>query len=430
MLGGLAAGIVTVRLYPLPIRALGWLAARRSDFVPVLGLRTIGRHPAAANLPLLMLMLTAAFGAFASVVASSVDRGQVAASYLKVGADFRVEAAGLGALVPAADPAAIPGVEAVATGFVDTSAAFASTPKQRASIYLRVVATDAFERVAAGTAAEPRWPAEFGPAPAGADVGTEANPIPAILSAALPYGSPGLGTGDIFRMTVNGYPMTFRLVEQRSTFAGVRDATPFAIVPLDWVQAAIGAQALAPTVLWVRAPADAAAGVAADFPAARGVVHIVSRHDAYALLHDAPLGAAIGTGYGVALVLAAIYMALTIIGALILSAARRTRDLAYLRTLGVTARQALALTVLEQATPVLLAIAPGIALGIGLAILCEPGLGLATFVGTSGVPLFVDWGAIGLIVAALGGVVAAAVIVGTWLSRRARLADALRVGED
>jgi putative ABC transport system permease protein len=79
-LSGLAAGIVAMRVYPLPIRALGWLAARRRDVVPVLGLRTIGRHPAAANLPVLVLMLTAAFGTFSSVVASSIDRGQVVAS--------------------------------------------------------------------------------------------------------------------------------------------------------------------------------------------------------------------------------------------------------------------------------------------------------------------------------------------------------------
>ncbi|MGH3074567.1 MAG: hypothetical protein ACRDQC_06570, partial [Gaiellales bacterium] len=175
VLGGLAAGIVTIRLYPMPIRALGWLAARRRDFVPVLGLRTIGRHPAAANLPLLMLMLTAAFGAFASVVASTVDRGQVAASYLKVGADYKVEAVGLGALVPSEDPATIPSVEAVAKGYVDSSAEFASTPKQRGSIYLDVREAIAFDRVAAGTAADPHWPRAFVEAPSGAGVGTDAN---------------------------------------------------------------------------------------------------------------------------------------------------------------------------------------------------------------------------------------------------------------
>jgi putative ABC transport system permease protein len=114
---------------------------------------------------------------------------------------------------------------------------------------------------------------------------------------------------------------------------------------------------------------------------------------------------------------------------MVLSAAGRTRDLAYLRTLGVTARQALELTVMEHGPPVVLALIPGVLLGIGIAILVEPGLRLATFVGSSGVPLSIDWGALALLVAGLASVVAMAVGAGTWLARRARPTDALRMGE-
>jgi len=60
-----------------------------------------------------------------------------------------------------------------------------------------------------------------------------------------------------------------------------------------------------------------------------------------------------------------------------------------------------------------LALVPGVALGIWMAILCEPGLGLATFVGTGGdVSLFIDWPALALLVGALVGVVAAAITAG------------------
>ena len=45
VLVGVAVGLLTIRLYPLPVRAIGWLAARRRDLVAVLGLRTIGRDP-------------------------------------------------------------------------------------------------------------------------------------------------------------------------------------------------------------------------------------------------------------------------------------------------------------------------------------------------------------------------------------------------
>jgi putative ABC transport system permease protein len=114
----------------------------------------------------------------------------------------------------------------------------------------------------------------------------------------------------------------------------------------------------------------------------------------------------------------------------VLSGERRTRALAYLRTLGVTGRQALALTVMEHLPPVLLALIPGVAVGIAVAVLCQPGLGLDAFVGATGVPLFVDWPSIALMAVALIAVVAVAVAGGTWISSRARVSQALRAGED
>ncbi|MEO8273576.1 MAG: FtsX-like permease family protein [Chloroflexota bacterium] len=430
VLSGLAAGIVALRLYPLPIRALGWLAARRRDFVAVTGLRTIGRSPASANLPLLVLLLTAAFGAFSSVIAASLDRGQIVASYLEVGADFRLQENGIGALSPLLKPAEIPGVEAVAPGMVDPTAAFSRHPSQQATTYLAAVDPRSYAVVTAGTAADPAWPAAFLGDPAGADLGTDANPIPAILSNQLPIGSGDLAPGDTFRMTVNGHQMTFLLIEQRARFPGIGRPVTFAVVPYNWVEAATPAHLLPPSVMWVRGPATVTEPLAAALVASHSDARTASRYVAYGLLHDAPLAAAIPFGYSLALLAAAMYMSLTIIGSLVLSAARRTRDLAYLRTLGVSARQALALTIMEHAPPVLLAVIPGVALGIGVAILCEPGLGLAAFTGTDVAALFVDWPALGVLVAALVGVVAAAVTTGTWLSRRARLVDALRIGDD
>ena len=320
----------------------------------------------------------------------------------------------------------------MAPGIVDSSAGFASAPNQRATIYLEAVDPRAYEEVAAGSAARSAV-AERVPGGAGGHRprhGGESHPGHP-LRRSCRSGSADLAPGDTFRITVAGQSMTFRLVQQRASFPGIGERASFAVVPFNWVQAAFGNRLLPPSVMWLRAPGDVAGRLAATVAEVPGSARIVSRYDAYAALHDAPLRAVIATGYGLALVIAAIYMALTIIGALVLSAARRTRDLAYLRTLGVTAPQALALTIMEHVPPVLLALVPGVALGIGVAILCEPGLGLATFVGTSGgVPLFVDWPALALMVAALIGVVATAVTAGTWLSRRARLVDALRIGED
>jgi putative ABC transport system permease protein len=432
VLSGLAAGIVAVRLYPLPIRALGWLAARRRDIVPVLGLRTIGRQPASANLPILVLLLTAAFGAFASVVASSLDHGQVVASYLDVGADYRIEKIEIGGLATVLDPTKVAGVATVAPGIVDPLAGFTGAPNQRASIHLEAIDPATYDQVTAGTPADPKWPAVFlaDPATAGPGLGTPDNPIPAILSTRLPTGSANLAPGDTFKVLVEGRSLTFGLIERRDDFPGIGPVGSFAIVPFDWVQAAFGTRLVSPSVLWLRAPGGLSAPLAAEISGVGEAARVVSRYDAYAALHDAPFGAVIVAGYGAALVTAAIYMAMTIIGAVILSAARRTRDLAFLRTLGVTDVQRLALTVMEHAPPVVLAIVPGVVLGIAIAILCAPGLGLDTFVGANGVPLYIDVPALAVMVAALVGVVAVAVAAGTWLSSRARMADALRIGDD
>ena len=429
VLSGLAAGIVALRLYPLPIRALGWLAARRRDIVPVLGLRTIGRLPAAANLPLLVLLLTAAFGAFSAVIASSLERGQVVASYRATGADFRVVHVGIGGL-SMLDRTTIPGAEAVATGIIDATAPFFGAPNQRTSIYFEAIDPRAYEAVLAGAPVAPAWPRPFLDEPQGDDVGTEQNPIPAILSLRLPSASAGLAPGDTFVVTVRGEPLTFELVEQRANFPGLGDRAPFAIVPYTWVRAAFGDRPPPPSVLWVRGSADVAGSLATTIAEVREDARVFSRYDAYAAIHGAPFGSAVGTAYVVALVVALVYLALTIVGTQVLSAARRARDLAYLRTLGISPSQAVALTIVEHAPAVVLALVPGVALGIGVAMLCEPGLGLAAFVGFSGVPLHIDWAVLAVMVAALVGVMAAAIAIGTWLSRRARLIDALRIGED
>lgn len=429
VLSGLAAGIVAMRLYPWPVRGLGWLAARRRDLVPVLGLRSVGRQGAAANLILVVLLLTAAFVAFASVIVASLERGQAAASYGAVGADYRVEQTGVTSLAPMS-PSSIPGVQAAAFGFIDPTTPFSSVPTQRAGLLLDAVDPVAYRAVTAATVAEPQWPGGFLAEPAGSDIGTETNPIPAILSWQLPSGSADLQPGSTFVMTINNQRLTFTLVGRSDGMPGIGEPGAFALAPYPWLKAANLTVPMRPSVLWIRGGPEVRAGLAAEAAKVAGTTRITSRHDVVQGLHNAPFSTAITAGFQIAVIVAELYLALTVIGSLVLSSARRTRDLAYLRTLGVTGAQALSLTVMEHAPAVLLAVVPGIALGIGVALLLEPSLGLSTFVGAGGVQPFVDWPALALLSAILLGVVAAAILGGTWLSRRARLVNALRVGEE
>ncbi|HEX2626686.1 MAG TPA: FtsX-like permease family protein [Candidatus Limnocylindrales bacterium] len=428
-LSGLAAGIVALRLYPVPVRALGWLAAKGRGFVPVVALRTVARHSAGANLPLLVLLLTAAFGTFASVVGTSIDRGQVAASYLDIGADYRLDNALGGVLPPSLDVARVDGVQAAAAGLIDSGARIGTTiGNGGGAIYLEVIDSAAYAAVGAGTAADPAWPSDY-TAPFSPDgIGTAANPIPAILSTKLPTGIGQLPPGTTFQMEAARTIMTFRVVARRATFAGIDLRAPWAVVPLDQVKAAAG-HFVAPTSYWVRGGDSVGAALAAAVEANHGNARVIARSDTYSRLHDAPLVRALSIGYALAVVLAAAYMAFTIIGSMVLSAARRTRDHAFLRTLGVSSGQRMALTLMEHAPPVLLGLLPGVALGVAIAILVEPGLGLINFVGGQQVPLFIDWPGLGVMIAALVATVVIAVAGGSWLASRARVADALRIGE-
>jgi putative ABC transport system permease protein len=128
--------------------------------------------------------------------------------------------------------------------------------------------------------------------------------------------------------------------------------------------------------------------------------------------------------------LAAAYAAFVIVLALLLTARSRLRDLAYLRALGLSRKQAVAVTAGELAPPFVVAVVVGTALGLATAYLVEPGLDLtALAAGGRDVALRLDpvaplLLAVGLLVVAAVAVWATAAVV-----RRMSLSRSLRMGE-
>ena len=228
----------------------------------------------------------------------------------------------------------------------------------------------------------------------------------------------------------------FKVVGFIDDFPGVPRGTTFVIAPLALVVDALGAPERRPTVLFVRGPADigpalrTAVGPEAVGAEAVGAGVVASRHDLLAGERAAPLVAAVGQGFGVALGAAAAYAILAVVAVVALDAQRRARELAYLRTLGLSEGQAVALTFVEHAPPALLALGIGVVLGLGLAWLLEPGLGLAAFIdpGTP-VHLQVDWTAVVAMGLSMLVVVGILVLANAWLARRLDPAQALRIGD-
>jgi putative ABC transport system permease protein len=426
ILAGVAAGIVATRLYPFPIRAVGWLAAKGRGLVPVLGLRAVGRRPSLATTPLLVLMLTAAFGSFALVVTGSVERGQLEASWRAVGADYRLQTPA-GSLLEL-DTAAVPGVGAVAPAYV-LDAAPLEQGLSRVRIPLVAIDAAAYEQVVAGAPVQPAWPAAMKDPARMAATGSADDPIPAVMSRTVP-GGVVIQAGARQRLQLGSQWLNFEIVEVRDSMPGLVQADWFMVAPLApfTAQEALRVQ---PNAAFVRGPAGLEDQLGAAVTSnAVGDLAVSSRHAWYAALQGSPLIAVVAAGFRVGMLVALVYATLSIITALTLTAARRTRDLAFLRPLGLSLGQSAGLTIVEHGLPVLLAIVPGIATGVAIAVLLEGSLGLEAFIGSGGAyRVELDWLAIGAIAAVLAGVVAASIAVSAWLSGRVKVVDALRTGE-
>lgn len=431
LLIGLAVGLLTIRLYPLPVLALGWLMARRRDLVPVLGLRNLGRHPTTGYLPLLILMLTVAIGSFSSVIAVSIERSQFEVAWQEVGADYRVESPTGSALGPSVDPGAVAGVEAVAAGLIATEVPLSTGPGRRFSMLFEAIEPAAHANVLASLPVSLDLPPSFAQPPTGLGTGTADLPIPAAVSIRLPNGADPLATGDVFELGIDGQTLTFRVEGFVASFPGIARTEPFVIAPFESVAAAWQGSPPRPTTYFLRGPAGLEGGLRAKQEDGPGMPLVTSRYERFAAMHDAPLVAAVVGGFAVALGVAGAYAALAVVAVVILHAQRRSRELAFLRTLGLTERQVAGLTLVEQGLPVVLALVVGVALGLGLAWLLAPGIDLAAFSsrGTT-VLLQVDPGSIAGVVVAVVAVVAVAIAASSWLARRLDLGQALRIGEE
>jgi hypothetical protein len=88
------------------------------------------------------------------------------------------------------------------------------------------------------------------------------------------------------------------------------------------------------------------------------------------------------------------------------------------------------LTFVEHAPPTVVALAVGVVLGLGVAWLLEPGLGLGAFIGPAApVRLQVDWTAVAAIAVTVLAAIIVMVAASSWLARRLEPTRALRIGD-
>ena len=417
---GLAVGLLTVRLYPLPLQAAGWFADGWRGMVPAFGLRRAARTGDVGSLPLIVLLVTVAIGAFSSTIFVTVERGQSAAAWQEVGADLAVTP-GTRPFPPDFDATTLPGVEAAARTHVDTAVLGG---RGGARVQMNALDTPAYAEVTAGTEADPRLPRSM----RGAPIPDE--PIPAILSASVARGgSRQLRVGDEVEMLVSARTLTLRVDSIRTSFPGVDAGAAWLVVPLETLRAAAGDRVFAASEIFLRAPEATAASVQAAMDEVLPATQVTGRREVLEALRAGPLVRGVGAGFVLAVAIAIVYAALATTAALVLLAAVRSRETAHLRTLGMTPRGLLGLSVVEHGPAVIVATGIGVALGVGVAWFVAPGLDLAGLIGSSiDVALVIDWQVVGLLLLALVVVLAVGIALSSWIGRRASLAGSTRQG--
>jgi putative ABC transport system permease protein len=369
-LAGIAAGLTAIRLVPLPLRAVGALARRGRGLIPMLALRR-AVHGGTTAAVLIVLLAAASIGAFSSAALVHLDRASNAAAWHEIGAPIRVTSQ-VGTLPTGLDPTALPGVRSSAALF----SAFIQVGPRNVRVQFVAVDLPAYEAMVAGTPADPEPTADMlATAPPG-------GVVPVLASANLVGRSDGVQLGQRLDVVAEGYHYPITVVGSRATFPTFDPDAVFIVASRPQLQAIHPEAQLSPVTLFLDAPEAELDAIRTAVTSQATAATVESRAAFAAAFTDSPVTAAIVAGVAVAALVAAVYAALAVTAALALAGAARATEVAHLRMIGMSRRDALGLALIEHGPTVLLAFIAGVALGLGLFALLEPGLGIDAIVGS------------------------------------------------
>ncbi|MEO3810453.1 FtsX-like permease family protein [Sphaerisporangium sp. B11E5] len=402
-----AVALIILRCYPYPLRLVVWLAARARPAVPFVGMTLAARARAVTALPVLILLPALAVSVYGAVVGGTLDSTQRLAAWQATGAAARVESA---AELPADVIERVRKVPGVRTALpADKGMAQIGLGGKTATVV--ALDLDAYRRLVAGT------PLEVPAAPVGGPAGT----IPALVS-------PDLANLTEFEI---GWHIRMKLSKRGIVPDGLHGigftTHALIIVPYDASKRA-GARDYTSMLLLGGEGIDASRLRAAT--GNRPSIHVATFGDSLDEITRTPLTSTITVAFQVVTVALAVYALLTVIIALVVGAADRVRALSFLRTLGMSERQAAALTVLEITPLIVLTACAGLLLGLALPAALGPGLDLGVYAGGIAVRTYeLDPGTPVLLAAGLTAVAVGGAFLHAAIGRRRSLGSILRVGD-
>ena len=408
----LAACVVALRLYPVPLSALTRVLRGRRSLTPFLGAARALRDPAGGLVPTLSVVLGTTIALVSAVLLTTVTRGAEAAAWQANGAAVRVNGPVLtdelvGRLAGLDGVAAVARVADIGTTqelFVDG----ARTP-------LRVLVVDpALEQVIG-----PDSPAPGPPSQLYADGG------------AIPLVTGGDAPDQVGPATLRGVDGQLEVVGHMAELPGVQTPGSWALMDADrWTDLGrrlpTARSALVSTT--EGADPDAVAAAVQDLVGTGVVTTVQEELDSFT---SAPVTTGLTRAFVGATVLTGLLTVLAVVVVQLMGTAARSRLLAVLRTLGLRPGQTRALTAWELGPVLATSLVVGAVLGLVVPWVLVRAVDLTGLTGGRSQPsLAVDPLVVGAVLAAVTLTVLTAVTVSAWLAGRTNLAQALRVGED
>ncbi len=428
-LAGLAAGILLLRLFPIPVQMAGRIVKRSRGIVVWAGLRRVSHRPSSAQLSMLALLVAVGVAVFSLVVEHSLTVAQSAAVWQTVGADYRIDAPSGDSLPENWNLQTISGVKSIALAYYQPDASLNDGGSTDNGTLLAIDAA-AYEKVTQGSPAATQFPAALFQQTFGAGIGSQADPLPALISSNWPG---NIKPGQSLQVTLASVPYWIRVSAIIAAFPSMSTDTPFVITSRAALQAAnpdTGVK-LPVTRVFVRGTGpDLASRLRQAIQRQAPSAMLTTRAGALANNSRQLLAGRVTTMFGYSVVLVTLFAATAGSVGLMLASAARRRDLSYLRTLGLSGRQAFGVTVVEQLPPVLSAAFVGAGLGLLVARLISPALDLSAFAGRAGVSagMVISWWQIVALTGGISLVVFIAIVGFGVVTRNLDLASTLRLG--
>ncbi|USQ80319.1 ABC transporter permease [Ornithinimicrobium faecis] len=406
----LAACVITLRIYPVPVHAVMAFFRGRRGLTNFLGAARAVRDPAGGMVPALAVILGVSVAVLSSVLSSTISAGAEQAAWQSAGGDVRLSGPSWSEedVEPLRE---VDGVEQIAVigSAADSHDLTGEVTERGLTVY---VVDEALQEVWADT--------PVGPLPDELFSGSSTTPVVSGGSFEADTGTGTLGSrGEV------------EIVGHIDGLAGVRTRGAFVVVDRAAWEATGGTNPSGEVVLVAASDPGQTDELATALNQVVPNALAETPRDKLTTFEESPVTGAMLWFFAAAVVATTVLTALAVVFVQLMGAAARTSLFTVLRTLGLSQRQARALTAWELGPLVAIAFVVGAGLGVLVPWLLLRAINLTGLTGGATQPtLALDWTVLGPVILGILVTVAIAIAVSAAMSGRADLVNQLRRGEE